>query len=84
MARDRSLEERVRNLRALAEEHLPQSTDGMEEIREAREVFARLICDRCGLTVRLSADPDRMPLDEATKGWGTGPEGDLCPSCAAP
>lgn len=84
MARDRELEERVRNLRAVAEEHAPQAPDGMEEIRDLREVFAWLICDRCGLRVRLSAHPERMPIDPATEEWGHGPEGDLCPSCATP
>lgn len=83
MARNRELEERVRNLRAIAEEHAPQAPDGMEEIREMREVFARLICDRCGMVVRISAHPERMPIDPAIEKWGTGPEGDLCPSCAS-
>jgi rubredoxin len=83
VARNRELEERVRNLRAIAEEHLPQSTDEREEIREMREVFARLICDRCGLVVRISAHPERMPIDPSIEEWGHGPEGDLCPSCAA-
>lgn len=73
MARDRPLEERILDTRALAAEHLAGPI--LEE-------FAWMICDRCGLRVRVSSDPNRAPvvgMDE----WGKGPEGDLCPTCAA-
>lgn len=71
MARDRQLEERILDVRAVAAEQLEGPI--LEEC-------AWMICDRCGIRVRVSSDPNRAPvvgMDE----WGKGPEGDLCPTC---
>lgn len=65
------MERRVLDLRAVAAEQL----EGPIE-----ESVAWLICDRCRLRVRVSSDLDRPLMD--TSGWGLGPEGDLCPTCA--
>lgn len=73
MARDLALEGRVLDARARATEHLEGPI--VEE-------FGWLICDRCLLRVRISSDPRRAPIVGMEK-WGKGPEGDLCPTCAA-
>jgi hypothetical protein len=63
--RDQELERRVLDMRAVAAEQLEGPV---------LETFGWLICDGCGLRVRISDDPDRPQ-------WGTGPQGDLCPTC---
>lgn len=62
--------ERVRNLRAVAMEHLPG---------EVIDGFGALVCDGCGKTVQFNPAAGEVP--DAT-GWWEGPEGDLCPECA--
>lgn len=73
MTRDRDLERRVLDTRARAMEHVTEPVD---------DEFAAMICDRCGLTVRITSDPRRAPMHESMNQWGHGPEGDLCPTCA--
>lgn len=69
--RNQELERRVLDLRAVAAEQLSG---------EVREVFGWLICDGCGMRVRISSDPNR-PQVHRLQEWGEGPEGDLCPTC---
>lgn len=66
---------RVRNLRALAGEHMPGRVD---------EAFGRLVCDRCGRVEELTEhEANTGVLGNRFNQWGHGPEGDLCASCAA-
>lgn len=71
------LPERVNRLRAIAGEHLPGDAS------EA-EVFARIVCDRCGLSLRL--DPDTggpfNPLIMMGE-WRREDGEDICPTCIA-
>jgi hypothetical protein len=69
--RDQELERRVLDMRAVASEQLEGPV---------LETFGWLICDGCGMRVRISSDPDR-PQVHRLREWGEGPEGDLCPTC---
>lgn len=65
---------RVRNLRALAGEHMPGQVD---------EAFGALVCDRCGHVEELTEqEANSGVLGDRFNQWGHGPEGDLCPACA--
>lgn len=70
--------ERVRNLRAVATEHLPGGGPVLAE-------GAWLICDRCGIRINLNGPAiSSGAMDPRLDQWGNGPEGDLCPECAGP
>lgn len=69
--RDQELERRVLDLRAVCAEQMEGPV---------LETFGWLVCDGCGLRVRISSDLDR-PQVHRLQEWGKGPEGDLCPTC---
>lgn len=68
--RDQELERRVLDMRAVAAEQLAG---------EVKETFGWLICDGCGMRVRISSDPNR-PVPRLSE-WSEAPEGDFCPAC---
>lgn len=71
------LGERLRNLRAIALEHLPGGGPALAS-------FGWIACDRCGLRLNLGGHAVTTGgMDPKLEEWGTGPEGDLCPSCMA-
>jgi hypothetical protein len=70
----RDLPERVRNLRAVAAEHVAGEIEGG---------FGAIVCDRCGHVEHLTEAEATGVLGDRFNQWGDGPEGDLCPRCFA-
>lgn len=69
---ERDLRRRIDEIRAVAAEHLQGPV---------LDSFGAMICDGCGLTVRLDPEAKAGALNQQFQGWGKGPLGDLCPAC---